>query len=66
MSQDVTIYEAGIRINGEYCEFIQSKKKSDVDEYIEIMKTTKPKDGEIVKLIKVFRCISTTPHVIYD
>lgn len=66
MSEDVTIYEAGLRVEGKYSEFIQSKKESDVDEYIEIMKTTKPDDAEIVKLVKLFRCISTTPQIIYD
>ena len=58
MSQDVTIYEAGLRIGSKFCSFIESKSESDVDEYIEIMKTTKPDDSEIVKHKKLYRCVS--------
>ena len=65
MSEDVKIYEAGLRLgNGNYSSFIQSKNESEVDEYIDIMKTTKSENSTIVKMEKVFRCISTTPFII--
>jgi hypothetical protein len=64
MSEDVTLYEAGLRINGKYSQFIQSRNPSEVDEYIEIMLTTKSDDSEVVKLVKTYRCISTTPQII--
>ena len=65
MSDDVIIHEAGIRLeSGKYCKFIESRSLCDVEEYIEIMKLTKPIDSEIVKYEKVFRCISTTPTIV--
>lgn len=64
MGEDVILYEAGLRIDDKYSQFIQSRNPKDVDEYIEIMLTTKPDDSEVVKLVKVYRCISTTPHII--
>jgi hypothetical protein len=65
MSEDVIIYEAGLRLdNGNYSSFIQSRKESEVDEYIDIMKTTKSENSTIVKMEKLFRCISTTPYII--
>ena len=65
MSEDVKIYEAGLRLdNGNYARFIQSKNEAEVDEYINIMKETKSENSTIVKMEKLFRCISTTPFVI--
>ena len=65
MSEDVMIYEAGLRLdNGNYSSFIQSRKESEVDEYIDIMKKTKSENSTIVKMEKLFRCISTTPYII--
>jgi len=64
MSDDVTIYEAGLRINGKFSLFIQSRNEEEVDNYIEIMKMTKTDDSEIVKHTKFYRCISTTPQII--
>ena len=65
MSEDVLIYEAGLRLdNGNYASFIQSRNESDVDEYINIMKKTKSENTTIVKMEKLFRCISTTPFII--
>ena len=66
MSDDVIVFTAGLRIGGKYSEFIQSNREPDVDEYIEIMKKTKPEDSVITKMIKTYRCISTTPYVIND
>jgi predicted hydrocarbon binding protein len=60
---DVTIYEAGLMIGGKFSSFIESRKESDVDEYIEIMKTTKPVNSEIVKHKKLYRCISCSVMV---
>ena len=64
MSDDVTIYEAGLRINGKFSSFIQSQNESEVDEYIDIMKITKTSDSEIVKHKKFYRCVSTTPQIV--
>jgi hypothetical protein len=65
MSEDVKIYEAGLRIDsGEYASFIQSRNEREVDEYISIMKKTKSENSTIVKMEKLFRCISTTPIII--
>jgi hypothetical protein len=65
MSEDVKIYEAGLKIdNGNYSSFIQSRNEREVDEYIDIMKTTKSESSTIVKMEKLFRCISTTPFII--
>ena len=64
MGDDVTIYEAGLRINGRFASFIESRNETEVDDYIEIMKTTKTDESEIVKHTKFYRCISTTPQII--
>ena len=64
MHDDVMIYEAGLRIDGKYSQFIQSRNHIEVDEYIEIMITIKPSNAEVVKFSKVYRCISTTPKII--
>ena len=65
MSEEVKIYEAGLRLdNGNYSSFIQSRNESEVDEYIDIMKETKSENSTIVKTEKLFRCISTMPFII--
>lgn len=65
MSEDVYIYEAGLRLdNGNYSSFIQSRNEREVDEYIDIMKTTKSENSTIVKMENLFRCISTTPFIV--
>ena len=64
MGEDLTIYTAGLRVDGEYSEFVQSNDESRVDEYIDIMKDTKFEESEIVKHIKTYRCISTVPTII--
>jgi ribosomal protein L12E/L44/L45/RPP1/RPP2 len=67
MTEDVILYEAGLRVDSvRYWKFIQSIKESDVDEYITIMKKTKPEESTIVKTVKHYRCISTTPFIIGD
>ena len=66
MGDEVIVFTAGLRMGGKYSEFIQSKSEADVDEYIEIMKKTKPDGSLITKMIKTYRCISTAPYVIND
>ena len=63
MSSDVTLYECGLRIENKYSSFMQSRNESEIDKYIETMKECCDK-GEIVKYVKLFRCISTTPFLI--
>ena len=65
MSEDVKIYESGLRLDsGEYSSFIQSRNEVEVDKYIDIMKKTKPENFTIVKMEKLFRCVSTTSYTI--
>lgn len=43
MGEEVVVYEAGVRFkNGNYARFIESRDEGDVDQYIDIMQTTKP------------------------
>ena len=59
------VYEAGVRgIDNNYCKFIESPKESDVDEYIGIMKEIVSENNEIVKLIKTYDLVSTTPYIV--
>jgi len=60
MSRDVDLYECGLRIGNEYSSFMQSRNENDIDSYIEVMRKCCYK-GEIVKMKKLYRCISTTP-----
>ena len=63
--ETMTIYEAGLRApDGKYAKFISSPNKQVVDEYIEIMKTTKPYGKTILFLEKTFHLVSTTPHIV--
>lgn len=65
MTEDVIIYEAGLQLDtGEYCSLIQSRNELEVDKYIGIMKQTKLEETTIMKMEKLFRCISTTPFII--
>jgi hypothetical protein len=67
MSEDVMVYEAGLRVDsGVYWKFIESRTEQDVDNYITVMKKTKPEESTIVKTVKHYRCISTTPFIIGD
>ena len=63
MSESVTIYECGLRIGSKYSPFMQSRNESEIDEYIKTMKECCGK-GEIVKYVKQFNCVSTTPFII--
>lgn len=65
MSADVTIYECGLRIDNKYSCFMQSKDESQINDYINIMRKSCDK-GEIVKMQKLYRCISTTPLSVLD
>ena len=59
------IYEAGTRnSDGKYTQFIESNSEKKVDDYIEIMKVAKVEILTIVKLIKTYNCVSTTPYII--
>ena len=60
MSKDVTIYECGLRLDNKYSSFMQSRSEKEIDEYVGIMKSSCDR-GEIVKIQKIYRCISTTP-----
>lgn len=65
MSDDITVFTAGTRTeSGNYSNFIESKNEAEVDEYINIMKGTKSEGSAIVKMHKLYRCISTTPFII--
>ncbi len=66
MSNDLIIYEAGIRMAGKYCKFTESPDKKNTLDYIEVMKVTKPEKAEIVMLEKTYRLISTVPYVISE
>jgi hypothetical protein len=66
MSEDIMVYEAGLRVDSEYWKFIESRTEQEVDNYITVMKKTKPEVATIVKTVKHFRCISTTPFIIGD
>ena len=60
MAKDIIIYECGLGINGKCSEFCQSRNEADVDSYIDVMRACCDK-GEIVKLKKLYSCISITP-----
>lgn len=60
MSNQVTVYECGLYLEGKYSQFFQSKNESEVDNYIEIMKGTCER-GDIRKFKKIYECTSTTP-----
>ena len=62
---DLMVFEAGLRINGKYSKFMESPERKKVIEYLEIMKKTKPDNGELIFLQKDYRLILTTPHIIY-
>ena len=63
--ETMTIYEAGLRApDGKYVKFISSSNKQDVDEHIEIMKTTKPHGNVILFFEKTFHLVTTTPHIV--
>lgn len=63
--EEVKLYEAGVRLeSGKYCQFIQSREEKEVDDYIYIMKQTKLEGSEIVKYIKLFRCVDVTPFIV--
>jgi hypothetical protein len=64
MSDDLIVYEAGIRIDGKYVKFTESPNKQNTLDYTEIMKVAKPENAEIVLLEKTYRLISTIPHII--
>ena len=63
--QNLTIFEAGMRSEaGRYAEFITSPDREKVEEYIEIMKLSKPEGMTIVFLEKNYQLVSTTPHIV--
>lgn len=63
--ETLIIYEAGGRSeDGRYVKFIESPKREDVEECIEIMKKTQPHGTTIVFLEKTFHLVNTTPFII--
>lgn len=63
--ESITIYEAGVRLeSGKYSKFIESSKEKEVDNYIGIIGLTAPDNSEIVKYIKTYHIVSTTPYII--
>lgn len=65
VSADVVIYECGLRIGNKYSSFMESKDEEQINSYINIMRKSCDK-GEIVKMKKLYRCISTTPLNVID
>jgi len=64
---DLTVFEAGLRSEeGNYSKFMESPDRAKVEEYLEIMKTTKPDNFELMFYEKTYRLISTNPQIIYD
>jgi len=61
---DLIIYEAGIRIDGEYTKFMSSPDKKKVDDFLEIMKRSTPDCSELMYITKDYRLISSTPHIV--
>ncbi len=58
---DLIVFEAGMRNPlGKYSKFMESPNREEVDDYIEIMKTTKPEIFELVLLEKHYTLINTT------
>ena len=63
--EDILVYSAGVRdADGKYTQFIESRDRDDVDEYIEIMKTVVSKNLSIVFNRSIYRCMDVTPHVV--
>lgn len=65
MSNDVRLYECGLRVGDKYSSFMQSRSEGEIDNYVKIMKKCCDK-GEIVKMEKLYRCVATTPMSIAD
>ncbi len=62
---DLIVFEAGLRSEeGYYSKFMESPDRGRVEEYIEIMKSTKPEGAEIMFMEKCYQLVSTTPHII--
>jgi hypothetical protein len=66
MSKEIKVYEAGVRneLTGKYSQFITSRVRAEVDDYIDIMKQTVSTDYEIVFYERFYNLISTTPYII--
>lgn len=63
--ETVQVFAAGVRNeNGVYCEFISSRERRAVDEYIEIMKGVLDQNFEIVFHEKTYGLVSTVPQII--
>ena len=66
MSEQMTLFECGLRINGRYCQFMESNNRESIDEYINIMRETNPPYAEILFLEKTYELVSSTPYVIME
>ena len=59
------IYEAGLRTEaGKYHNFISSTCINEVEDYIEIVKVSKPESMSIIFIEKTYHLVSTTPHIV--
>lgn len=63
MSDDITRYEAVVRTDEGSESIIESADEEKVDRCISKLKKSKVA-GTIVKHTKLYRCISTTPHIV--
>ena len=65
--EDILVYSAGVKkSNGEYTQFVESRDRSTVDDYIEIMKMTLPKEYEIVFKRADYRCVGVATHTVRE
>ena len=63
--EDILVYSAGVKKStGEYTQFVESRDRSTVDDYIEVMKMIGPKDLEIVFTRADYRCVGVATHTI--
>jgi len=65
MSEEIRIYEGGIRLeSGTYVQILRSEDRSKVEEDIDLIKDMNP-DKEVVFLEKCYHLVRTTPYIIY-
>jgi len=65
MSEEIRIYEGGIRLeSGTYVQILRSEDRVKVEEDIDLIKDINP-DWEVVFLEKCYHLVSTTPRIIY-
>lgn len=63
--ETLIVFEAGIRNeDGQYHKFMDSPNREEVQEYLEIMKETKPEDSTLVFMEKTYKLVCTTPYIV--